>query len=69
MSEEKKDRSAAVGMVALGVALGVAAFAFLARRRRDETPWDVDRVLDACDLAAAKLDEILLGEISAGQSA
>ncbi|MFM9874624.1 MAG: hypothetical protein ACKVQS_14305 [Fimbriimonadaceae bacterium] len=63
--EESTDRKAPSGLVliAAGVALGLGATAWLMKRKHDtKIAWDPDSILDACDNAAAKLDEILFAE-------
>lgn len=50
-------------MLATGLALGLAATAWLINRRhKNKVAWDPERILDACDTAAARLDEILYQE-------
>lgn len=49
--------------LAAGVAVGLgAATWFLKTRQGKALPWDADKLIDACDAAAAKLDEILFTE-------
>lgn len=50
---------------AAGVALGLGAAAWLlTRRHKTKLAWDPDRILEACDAAAARLDDILFAEQS-----
>ena len=49
--------------IVAGAAVGIAAFTYLTRRAKAGKPvWDPNSILDACERAAARLDEILLGE-------
>ncbi|MBX3115030.1 MAG: hypothetical protein KF836_10735 [Fimbriimonadaceae bacterium] len=49
--------------LAAGAAVGLGAAAwFLKTRQGKALPWDADKLIDACDAAAAKLDEILFTE-------
>lgn len=58
---EIKKTSHGATWIILGAALGVAAVTLFTKRRHNER-FDVTTVIDACDRAAAKLDEILTGE-------
>ncbi len=50
-------------LVFTGVAIGLGAAAWLLKRKHDtKVAWDPERILDACDNAAARLDEILFAE-------
>jgi hypothetical protein len=63
--EESTNRKSSTGLVliATGVALGIGATAwFMKRKHEAKVAWDPERILDACDTAAAKLDEILFAE-------
>lgn len=63
--EESLDRKSPTGLilVAAGVAIGLGAAAWLLKRKNDTNiSWDPERILDACDSAAARLDEILFAE-------
>lgn len=64
MEETKTTKSLApVAWIAVGAFLGVAAWAFISRKREGESgAWDTDTVIKACENAANRLDEILLGE-------
>lgn len=68
--EEKKPGFdiAPVAWIAAGAVLGVAAWAMFSRRKAGEPLWDAESVLQACESAAAKLDEILMSEPAAQAS-
>lgn len=52
-----------VSWLAVGAALGYAAFATLRRKRESATEFfDVDSVMKSCEKAAAKLDVLLHDE-------
>lgn len=63
--QDNKSAWASAGWIALGAALGIAAFAALRRGAKGEVEFfDVESVLEACDLAAQKLENLLTGEPS-----
>lgn len=50
-------------LLAAGLAIGLGAAAwFLSKRHSHALNWSTDSILDACDAAAAKMEEILHGE-------
>lgn len=50
-------------LIAAGAAVGIGAAAwFLKTRHGKSFTWDADKLIDACDVAAAKMDDILYGE-------
>ena len=52
-------------MLMTGLMIGLGAAAWLLKQKRDQKiAWDPDRILDACDAAAAQLDDILFAEQS-----
>ncbi len=64
-SENKEVWPSQAAWIVAGAAVGVAAITYLSRRAKAGKPsWDAGSVLKACDRAAAKLDEILLGDSS-----
>lgn len=49
--------------LAAGAAVGIGAAAwFLKTRAGKSLAWDAEKLIDACDAAALKLDEILFAE-------
>ncbi|ARU40673.1 hypothetical protein CCB80_05780 [Armatimonadetes bacterium Uphvl-Ar1] len=60
---QSKGSATGVILLATGLAVGLSAAAWLLKQRHDKKiSWDPERILDACDAAAAKLDEILFQE-------
>lgn len=57
-----------IGWIVAGAALGLAAAALLAHRKTQKALWDTDSVLNACDRAAEKLEEVLRNEAPARQA-
>ena len=50
-------------LIAAGAAVGIGAAAwFLKVRHGKAITWDADKLMEACDTAAAKMDDILYGE-------
>lgn len=52
-----------MGAAGLAIGLGAAAW-FLTRRHKAKIALDPERIIEACDAAAARLDEILFAEHS-----
>jgi hypothetical protein len=60
---ESKGSAAGIILLATGLAIGLSAAAWIIKQRHDkQISWDPERILDACDAAAAKLDDILFQE-------
>ena len=66
---KSKSHGSSIGILLTGVAIGAAAAWALSRRKGEKLPWDVDTVLDACDRAAAKLDDLLIVGTSGAEQA
>ncbi|MCB0826727.1 MAG: hypothetical protein KDC26_11100 [Armatimonadetes bacterium] len=68
-SAKTKSQGSSLGILLTGVAIGAAAAWAFSRRKGEKLPWDVDSVLDACDRAAAKLDDLLTVETGGADQA
>jgi hypothetical protein len=50
-------------MLAAGIVMGLGATVWLIKQKRDQhVAWDPEHIINACDAAAAKLDEILCAD-------
>lgn len=62
-STPPKTNHAGLVLIGTGIAIGLGAAAWFLKRKQDtKIAWDPERILDACDTAAARLDEILFAE-------